>query len=282
MPRKPWVPIPEEARFFHHIYIDESSQNDHHYMVLGGIVVPLAFARQLEEDIDNSKPPSFRGVGKDGLPREVGWKFVSNGSFDRYKKIIDTYASFGFRRVASTRNAGRICLYYSVVDLLVPGRKYTGNERGSIAFERELYFHCLSICKRDREYLWHIYPDDRSSKKAKHYVLSQIMSRGMVKGGAKRPWPARRLNYRDSRDVQAIQVSDIIAGAIAFYLNGHYHKAAANKDKKLLCDYIFDRFKIKEYVDQKRDKAFGPLILWFREHKDQPGYRPPTPGRAGH
>jgi hypothetical protein len=68
MPRRPWVPRPEEARFFHHIYIDESSQNDHDYMVLGGIVAPLAFSAQLEEDIYNAKPESFQGIGKTACP----------------------------------------------------------------------------------------------------------------------------------------------------------------------------------------------------------------------
>jgi hypothetical protein len=276
MPRKPWVPRPEEARFFHHIYIDESSQNDHDYMVLGGIVVPLAFAAQMEEDIYNAKPDSFRGIGKNGLPREVGWKLVSKGSFERYRKIIDAYAYFSFNQMQGLRNAGRVQMYYSVVDLRIPGRTYTGSERGSIAFERELYFHCLSIARRDKDYLWHVYPDDRSTK-SKGYKLAAIMSRGMVKAGSTKRWPARRLTYRDSRDIQGIQVSDIVAGAIAFYLNGHYHKPDANKDRKQLCDHIFERFKIRSYVEKKQEKGFGPLTLWFREHRDKPVSRHPRP-----
>src|SRR5215213_10266844 len=206
MPRKPWVPSPDEARFFHHIYIDESSQNDHDFMVLGGIVVPLAFAQQLEEAIDQSKPNNLRGIGKDGLPREVGWKTISNGNFNRYKAIIDSYGSFG-RRLEGTKNAGMMGLFYSVVDLRVHGRTFSASSRGSLAFERQMYRHCVGIAKRGKHNLWHIYPDDRPSKKTKHYELSTIMSRGMVKAGCTKVWPARRLNYRDSRDVQAIQVS---------------------------------------------------------------------------
>jgi hypothetical protein len=277
MPRKPWVPRKNEAAFFHHIYIDESSQNDHDYMVLGGIVVPLAFAQQLEEDLDNAKPPNWRGIGSDGFPREIGWKLVSNGSFERYKKIVDAYASFGHRRLDGIANAGRVMLYYSVVDLHIPGRVYSGNRRGSIAFEREMYFHCLSIARRDYQHLWHVYPDDRSSRVLTEREFSTLLSRGMAKSGAKRIWPARRLNYRDSRDVQAIQVSDVICGAIAYHLNGHYDDPKANKDRRLLSDYVLDRFKIRPYVEQKKDKGFGPLVLWFREHIDKPVSRHPTP-----
>ena len=277
MPRKPWVPRPEEARFFHNIYIDESSQNDHDYMVLGGIVVPLAFAAQLEKDIDNAKPENFRGLGKDGFPREVGWKLTSKGSFARYKKIIDAYADFAYRNMQGVLNAGKVQMFYSVVDLRLPGRAYTGGERGSIAFERELYFHCVKISKRGKEYLWHIYPDERSTK-SKGYKLSTIMSRGMVKSGSTKPWPARRLKYRDSRDIQALQVSDIVCGAIAFYLNGHYHKPNANADRKQLCDYVIDRFKLKGYIEKKREKGSGPLVLWFRKHV-KPVSRHPRPAK---
>jgi hypothetical protein len=281
MPRKPWVPHPDEAKFFHHIYIDESSQNDHDYMVIGGIVIPMAFAKKLEEEIENAKPPYWRGRGKKGHPREVGWKFISNGSYERYRKIVEAYADFSYRHVGSTKNAGITQMFYSVVNLNVRGRRYTGNARASIAFERELYFHCLSIDRRDRRYLWHIYPDDRSTK-SKGYKLATIISRGMAKHGNHKPWPARRLSYRNSYDLQALQISDIVAGAIAFYLNGSYHKPNANKDKKQLCDYIFDRFKLCGYIDQKREKGFGPLILWFREHQDRPMSRHPRPAKADH
>ena len=144
MPRKPWVPRPEEARFSHeYLHRRRSSQNDHDYMVLGGIVVPLAFAAQLEKDIDTAKPENFRGLGKDRYPREVGWKLTSKGSFARYKKIIDAYADFAYRNMQGVLNAGKVQMFYSVVDLRLPGRTYTGGERGSIAFERELYIHCV-------------------------------------------------------------------------------------------------------------------------------------------
>src|SRR4051812_3502620 len=108
MPRR-WEPLPHEANLFHEIYIDESSQNDHHYMVIGGIVVPRAFSPQLEDDIDNSKPGRLRGVNSKGQPREAGWKLVSNGDFHDYKRIVDTFYSFARRRLPTT--GGEVRLY---------------------------------------------------------------------------------------------------------------------------------------------------------------------------
>ena len=45
----------------------------------------------------------------------------------------------------------------------------------------------------------------------------------------------RRVQYRRSHDVQALQISDLLIGAIAYRLNRHYDEPGG-ADKKLLCD----------------------------------------------
>jgi hypothetical protein len=63
MPRKPWVPLPHEAKRFHEIYIDETSQNGHHFLVLGGIIIPLELSADFEADMISArrKPLDSRG-----------------------------------------------------------------------------------------------------------------------------------------------------------------------------------------------------------------------------
>jgi hypothetical protein len=93
------------------------------------------------------------------------------------------------------------------------------------------------------------------------------MSRGIAKERGVQNWAFRRAVFRNSRDVQALQVSDIVIGAIAYYINGHYHKVGANEDKKLLCQHVLKTFRIWDYLSRgKMEKGFGPLILWRREH----------------
>ena len=113
---------------------------------IGGIVVPRDFSAQLEEDLDQSKPSRLRGIDSKGNRREAGWKFVSTGDFEHYKKIVDTCHSFGARRLVG--QIGMWQLFCSIIDLTVPGRSYTAGERGRVRFDRELYFHCLSVCPR--------------------------------------------------------------------------------------------------------------------------------------
>jgi hypothetical protein len=118
MPRKPWVPLGQEKHLFHEIYIDETSQNDHHYMVIGGIVAPLSLSAQLSAEIDEAKPSWLRGIDSKGHPREAGWKLISKGDFKHYAKIVDTYRTFGFRRLKGI-NAGEVGFYCSIIDLRV-------------------------------------------------------------------------------------------------------------------------------------------------------------------
>src|SRR5258707_15169631 len=72
MPRH-WEPLPHEAKLFHEIYIDESSQNDHHYMVIGGVVVPRAFFAQIKKNPHQSKTNTPSGIYRKEKRREAGW-----------------------------------------------------------------------------------------------------------------------------------------------------------------------------------------------------------------
>lgn len=228
MPRH-WEPLPHEVNLFHEIYIDETSQNDHHYLVIGGIVIPRKLAPQLEADIFAAKPNKYRGVNSKGEQREVGWKFVSNGDFKTYEAIVNAYFSFAYRRMQGAGHG--LCRFYaSIIDLTVKGRKYTGGERGRIGFERELYYHCLSIARRQKRWLFHVYPDFRTTSTPIR-KLGVMMCQGFAKEGDPREWVFRRCQFRKSHEVQALQVSDLVIGAIAYYINGHYRAPNANRDK---------------------------------------------------
>jgi hypothetical protein len=69
MPRDSWVPRPEEADRFYQVYIDESSQTKHQYMVLGGLCVPLSHSAMFEADIIDHRDRTTPILKSDGTPR---------------------------------------------------------------------------------------------------------------------------------------------------------------------------------------------------------------------
>ena len=68
MPRKPWIPVPHEADLFCNVYVDESSQKGHRYLVLGGLIVPLSHADAFEADIISARDHTTPLVKQDGAP----------------------------------------------------------------------------------------------------------------------------------------------------------------------------------------------------------------------
>jgi hypothetical protein len=267
MVRKPWQPREEERHRFHEIYIDESSQGGHHFLVHGGIIIPRELYADFEADMIGART---RPRTSNGLHREMGWSEISNGDYHEYKRVLGAFFSYPRRKVS--KDVFRF--YCSVVDTTVRGRTYTKGKRGQVGYNREIYFHCMSIARREgrgpEAPLFHVYPDYRSTSEPVE-ALKDMLNAGIRKEGDEREYPFRRVKFRLSHEHQALQISDILVGAIAFRLNRAYDKPDANADKKLICDLILEKTGFNRWCFAKgksfREKPFGPYQLWFRRHK---------------
>ena len=96
-----------------------------------------------------------------------------------------------------------------------------------------------------------------------------MLSRGLERDGDKRDFAFRRVKFRPSHEYQALQVSDLLIGAVGYRLNRNYDRPNANKDKKLLCDYVFAKTGFDKFIGYNTfaEKPYGTHQLWFRRHK---------------
>lgn len=260
-----WVPREHERHLFHEVYIDETSQNDHHFLVLGGIMLPREASADFEADMLAARSPRLLKLNSRGFVPEMGWSEVSNGDFVEYHDVLEAYFSFAQNRLRGRR--GLFKFYCSVVNLRVPGRHYTG-KKGQIGFNREIYFHCMNVGRRDTYQFFHVYPDYRSTNQPVE-KMALMLTRGLRKEGDQRDHPFRRVTFRESHTCHALQISDIVIGALAYRLNRHYDKPNANADKKRLCDYVLEKtgFAKLIFADHFKQKRWGQFQLWFRRHK---------------
>lgn len=256
------MPKESERRLFHEIYIDETSQNDHHFLVLGGIIIPREVSAEFEADMFEARPTRLRFNSK-GERREMGWSEVSKGKFADYTRVLDAYFSFANRRLQ--KRPGVVRFYCSVVNTHIPGRSFSKGASGQIGFDKELYSHCMHIARIERVELFHVYPDQRSTSQRLR-DLALMLNRGISNKGDHRDHPFRRIQFRLSHEHSALQISDILIGAIAYRLNRHYDSPTANEDKKLLCDYVIQRTGFAKYISEAsfRPKKFGACQLWYR------------------
>lgn len=239
-----WTPLPHEADLFCNVYIDESSQTDHRYFVLGGLVVPLSHTVQFETDIISARDDIIAIAKPDGTPRVIKWQKVNPYNVAAYRRVVDAFFAFvGNHNLPARKHVDINC---RVVDTRENSLRDVGDGDAEIGFNKEMYFLCAPmIGKRFKEELFHVYQDRRNTRIPLEQAR-EIMNLGARKYGDKRLWPYRRLRFEDPEQCQALQVVDIFIGALAYRLNGHYDRPEANAAKKELCDYIFARSKITD------------------------------------
>jgi hypothetical protein len=259
-------PPPHETHLINELYIDETSQTGHHFLILGGVMFPRSHRDQFEQDIIEARMPNLPAVRASDEPREIAWSEFTSRDLETYKRVVDAFFTFGRR--LSTQDINRIRFYCSVVNCQVKGRRYSG-KRGELPFNREIYYHCLSASRKNRDSLFHVYPDHRQTI-ADMEKLRLILNRGIRRDpGETRDWPFRRLHMRLSHNYQALQISDIFIGAVAYKLNGRYDAPNATPERKQLCDYILSRAKAGDCVRNgfPKKKPWGIFQILVRAHR---------------
>jgi hypothetical protein len=237
----PALPITE-------VYIDESS-TQLRYLVLGAIVALATNAPPIVEGLWNARRPE--------LPLgEMKWHKVSRSKLDAYIKFVDVF--FGLPR--------SIDFHAVVVD--TSRQRHELYNRGSreIGFNKEVYQLAMK-CGRLYHTLFHVYPDYRVTNQ-KPEDLRFMLNKGIAKKGDKRDWPYRRVQFRDSKKTLLLQLSDLLAGALAYELNGHRKECDASPAKSALCDHVRNKAGIRDVF---RDTPIrGKFTVWHRQLRSVP------------
>jgi hypothetical protein len=261
------MPKPTEAELLEEVYIDETSQTGHRFLVIGGLTIPKYLSTAFDAYMTRARATTKleAHLTDQMMLAEIGWNEVSTNDFDAYRTIMQAYFDFAQPHLKSTLT--KFEFHCSVVDTHVLGRRYSG-KRGEIGFNREIYFHCMSIGRRHKYNIFEIYPDERETAQSME-EMRKILNYGLRREFRWRPAAFKRVQFRKSHEVQALQISDIMIGAVAYRLNGHYDKPGGG-DKKRLCEFVLKRSGLWGQVETGKatEKAWGKFQLWVRQHKD--------------
>jgi hypothetical protein len=261
-------PRPHEAHLFNDVYLDETSQTGQRFFAVGGVVIPREYSTRFEQAIMDARGSRLPLANANGEPKEIKWGNCKKGDFDAYKQVVDAF--FDFRKQMEATALHSCKFHCSVVDTHVQGRSYSTGKKGQLGFSREIYFHCLlvAISYYPRN-LFYVYPDERPCV-TKPREAMVIMNRGTRLRGDRRDYPFRRLLPRCSHEVQAIQVSDILLGALVYRLNKHYDAEDASEDKRLLSDHVLTRAKALDLVRRygAKSKNWGDYTFHVRKHPE--------------
>jgi hypothetical protein len=232
------------------IYIDESSQNNHRYLVLGGVVVSLTDSNKLDGLIRAARLPELPA----GEPK---WGKVSRTKLAAYKRLVDVLFD----------NLGLVQFHSLVVDTTQVDHSYFNSGNREIGFNKEIYQLAIKFSRLYGKNMFHLYPDYRKTNQSPE-DLRLILNRGCRKNGDARDWPFRRCQFRDSDTTPALQLTDVITGALAYQLNGHDKARGGSPAKRELSYYVTARAGVNVMRGTARVAQF---TIWHRRLQTKRG-----------
>jgi hypothetical protein len=237
--------VPAKPEDIIEVYVDESSQNKHRYLVLGAVAFKLTNAQKLIDLMLAARLPE--------LPNgEAKWTKVSKSKLPAYQRLVDV----------AFDNQTDMHFHSLFVDTREQDHKAYNEGDSEIGFNKEIYQLGNKIGQLYSTRYFHIYPDYRDTKNSPE-ELRLILCRGAAKRGDKRDWPVRRCQFRDSKTTLPLQLADILIGAIAFQLNGHGQAPNANPAKVELAAHIMKRAGIADVT--KGTARAAKFSIWPRK-----------------
>lgn len=194
-----------------HIYVDESSQNAHRFMVLGALVINT-------EGIDALDAKFQQVRERYRMDHELKWGKASTSKLDAYEAYLKVALGCLSRRTP--------CFHSIVIDTSeLDHKRFNGgdSETGFSKFVYQLLTKCASLSPHDSALDGFL--DERTTRQTPN-ELRRILNNGMGKKLSRRPF--KRLEFRNSKLCNFIQAVDLLTGAVAFHWNGHHRKEGAS------------------------------------------------------
>ncbi|MBW9275970.1 MAG: DUF3800 domain-containing protein [Candidatus Thiodiazotropha sp. (ex. Lucinisca nassula)] len=220
--------------FMLNLYIDETCQNNHHYMVIGGISLPTNRSTYLSNCFDELK--SDNNIGG-----EVKWTKVSKAKLDAYKSFIDGYFSLS--------NKHQLTFHSIVIDQTKV--KHDKFNQGDVETGFSKFIYQLLVSSIGRKYAsdhgFNVYLDYRTIDKpeARLNELKNVMNNGISSRFNINHDPYKRVEFRRSKKETLLQVSDLLIGAIGFHKNGRHLVKRSSAHKISLAKHIASHLRVK-------------------------------------
>lgn len=208
------------------VYCDESSTCSQ-FLVYGGIVTSAPHAAAFDQEFNAWRESvNMRG--------ELKWVKVSRSKLEHYKAAVDMF----FRHALKHR------MHFKVVVFNTREIDYRTYHKGNhdLGFYKFYYqfllhkFGCYATS--DDHKLW-VYIDQRSGcTDVKLGTLRNVLASGIKRKYGRAADVVRKVEARDSKTCNIMQIADVLMGAVGFHWNQLAGAPGASPSKKALAQYI--------------------------------------------
>lgn len=228
------------------IYADESCQNNHRYMVLGGVIVEI-------DELQQIKKPLLEVRNTHKIYAEMKWEKVSKSKLPAYIDYVNCF----FDQAAS-----EVIHFHSItIDMhQIKHNKYNFGDR-ELGFQK---FYYQLLIKFGRYYNgsspYYCYLHQRNTKSSLD-SFRDILNNGISSRWGINDQPYRRVQHICSKKIELLQLNDILLGCVAARTNGHHLKRDASPHKIKLGEHIMEKAGIDD-LSQDTEKGKYRFSIW--------------------
>jgi len=219
------------------IYVDESSQDCHRFMVQSALIVESNLVTMALDQFENARAAN----GLNPVCGEIKWSKVSKAKLKAYLAVVDAFFDLN--------NSDEMHWHCLIIDNSRLNHKKFNLGDADVGFNKFLYQLLLSIGRKyetqdEGNMRYYVYLDERTSPQPPD-TLRDILNNGLRKRWGIRYSPFRRISYADSKKERLLQPNDLILGATAFHKNGRHKVTAKDHQKAQLAAHIANHAKVK-------------------------------------
>jgi len=229
------------------IYGDESSQNAHHYLVIGTIACEL-------ERLDRVIAELEAAVAKYRRTSELKWQKLGKLELPMYEAYIGA--------LFNTFRSENVRFHCIVVDMTKANDAKYNEGDSEIGFSKYVFtlLNRYTFHHRALDPVFRVYLDERNTTHTLETTRRSLNRRAYNDYNQWHYQIFHTLTYVKSHEYRLVQAADIITGAIAYIWNGHHEQNGAAKHKIAMCDFIGKRL----WSDRT---ALGKPTLPYIEHR---------------
>ncbi|MGE0580746.1 MAG: DUF3800 domain-containing protein [Steroidobacteraceae bacterium] len=205
------------------VFVDESSQTGHAYMVLGAIVIPSDAAASAEARL-TAVLERHRTLG------EIKWTKVSQSKLHVYRDFVDVH--FQLVRELDAEFHGL------VVDCTRIDHSEYNDGDPELGFNKFLYTLLNTrVGNRFGDHEGIVVHLDARTAARQPSELQEFLNRAAAKRRRESTHsPFRRVAFRDSKNSRLLQLTDLLAGAIAWHKNDRDARDGASAVRTLFAN----------------------------------------------
>lgn len=243
------------VRNIFHVYVDESSQTGHQFMVIGAVFCSKDAAPQIAATMEECLSRHGQRASK-----EFHWNELTSHTLQMYKDVLSALICFTIMRRKMRYRA-------LVIEMAKVDRTLDGSRSRETVLAKFIFTLVFGFARSFGPNIkYHVWIDKRADSledlEMDQRTLHSLNNEAKSKFGWEQG-PFASVKFVDSKKSRLIQAADMITGAVAYETNQKHKASNASKHRTALLQHVIACSTLKTLARQSPRWPFGFQIRHF-------------------